>query len=319
MNVKAVVQLTGVNENTLRSWERRYQAIVPKRNQKGRRDYDAQDVERIEAIWALVREGHSISLIANETTEDLKKKLGEVYFPTLRPGRQYPEFNENLFQRYTTKILQSLEQFQLQQVHQTLSKATFELAPKDIVLQLVIPLIERVGEYFVHGRISVAQEHLLSALIRDYLGTLYQSLNPYEYFSRVSAKSALFTTREGDHHELGILCAAIICNINGMRTYYLGPNMPIEGIVQSVQHLKVDHVILGMMSLPEDVKVVKSETVMLELDLKLPKSTKIVWGGTESIQHINYPSGREIIPLKSLSQLEQFAAALAGGNGDHLS
>ena len=45
--VKATADLTGLTPETLRAWERRHGAVVPHRDDAGRRLYDAAMVERL--------------------------------------------------------------------------------------------------------------------------------------------------------------------------------------------------------------------------------------------------------------------------------
>ncbi|MDH4468213.1 MAG: MerR family transcriptional regulator [Bacteriovoracaceae bacterium] len=310
MNVKAVVQLTGVNENTLRSWERRYQALTPKRTQKGRRDYDQKDVERIEVLWGLVQEGHSISLIAGQTTDNLKQSLSEKYLrdrirPTINEsGKQ--KADDSIVGVCLDKMIQALERFQLQQLNQCLLKASFEIGPKDIVMKLILPLVKRVGLLILEKKMSIAQEHLLSALLRDYLGGLYQSLKPYDFISKLNSKSIILTTRQGDLHEFGILTSAILANLNGFKTYFLGPNMPVADLAQAVLHFKVDYLILGMMQLPKDGEIISSKNFINELDHQIPSKIKILWGGSEKLESLSLLSGRSLIKVDDLFKLDEF-------------
>ena len=44
-SIKSVCRLTGINENTLRAWERRYGIVIPKRLENGHRSYSEEDLE----------------------------------------------------------------------------------------------------------------------------------------------------------------------------------------------------------------------------------------------------------------------------------
>ena len=62
--VKATAQLTGLTAETLRAWERRYAAVVPERDAKGRRMYNEAMLERLARLHRLTDRGHPISQIA---------------------------------------------------------------------------------------------------------------------------------------------------------------------------------------------------------------------------------------------------------------
>jgi len=44
--IRAVAKLTGLSLDTLRAWERRYQAVIPERGRRGRL-YTEHDLERL--------------------------------------------------------------------------------------------------------------------------------------------------------------------------------------------------------------------------------------------------------------------------------
>ncbi len=73
--IGAVSRLTGITQDALRIWERRYQVVTPHRTEKGGRLYSEEDIARLTAIKSLVDEGHAISTVANLTLEELNKRL----------------------------------------------------------------------------------------------------------------------------------------------------------------------------------------------------------------------------------------------------
>jgi len=49
-SIQFVSQVTGINAHTLRAWEKRYQAVVPQRNPKGKRLYSDEDIELVSIV-----------------------------------------------------------------------------------------------------------------------------------------------------------------------------------------------------------------------------------------------------------------------------
>ena len=72
--IGAVARLTGVNVDTLRIWERRYQVVTPQRSEGGSRLYCEADIERLVLIKRLVDAGHAIGTVAGLTHEQLKAR-----------------------------------------------------------------------------------------------------------------------------------------------------------------------------------------------------------------------------------------------------
>jgi DNA-binding transcriptional MerR regulator len=305
MNLSAVVRLVGINENTLRAWERRYGAVTPTRDEKGRRVYSNKEVEKIKLLWSLVNEGHSIGLIAKLSHAKLKSMLTKTLSPhviDIRPVNGKAE-------EFLTSIIRALEKFNLEGLHQNLQRARFEMTIKEIVIDLIKPLMEKVGKLNATGKLSIAQEHLLSSLLRDYLGNIHQSLSPYDFSSRKLSKSVLFTTREGDLHEFNILMGAILSNVYHFRTYYLGTNMPAEDLAQSCDYFKPNYIVLGLTDLPQGLELITPQKYMMKLDKLLPRYITICYGGSSNLVINGISRDRELIKITGLSDLDQFLAS----------
>ena len=305
MNTSAVVRFVGINENTLRAWERRYEAVTPVRDERGRRSYSEKQVEKIQLLWALVHEGHSIGLIANFTNTKLKGMLKKSLSPEVRNLEPATPNTE----KFLTHIVRSLEQFNLESLHHSLQRARFELNIKEIVITLIKPLMERVGVMSESGELSIVQEHLFSSLLRDYLGNIHQSLSPYDFSARKESKSVLITTREGDVHEFNILLASILSNVYQFQTYYLGPNMPVEDLGRSCLRQRPDILILGFTRLPENAEVISPKDYLSYLNDILPRNITFVCGGADDQALGSITGDREVIRINGLSDLDSFLSS----------
>ncbi len=71
--IGVAARLTGIQVETLRVWERRYNVIGPQVSATGRRMYAAADLERLRLIKQLVDAGHPIGSVAGVPTEQLRE------------------------------------------------------------------------------------------------------------------------------------------------------------------------------------------------------------------------------------------------------
>ncbi|MDR0349320.1 MAG: MerR family transcriptional regulator [Tannerella sp.] len=55
-SIREVARQFGLNESTLRFWEKEFEEISPRKNEKGTRYYGKEDIEMIRLIYHLVRE-----------------------------------------------------------------------------------------------------------------------------------------------------------------------------------------------------------------------------------------------------------------------
>jgi MerR family transcriptional regulator, light-induced transcriptional regulator len=74
--IGAVTRLTGIQPDTLRMWERRYQVVRPRRTATANRLYSHHDLARLSLIKQLVDGGHAIGTIANLSLEQLQARVG---------------------------------------------------------------------------------------------------------------------------------------------------------------------------------------------------------------------------------------------------
>lgn len=303
ITLSSVVKRIGINENTLRAWERRYKAITPMRDENGRRAYSSQEVERIKLLWALVKEGYAIGKIANLPLSKLKKELAA----TLSPEVNALELPASKSEEYQQSMLKALEKFDLEQLNLILKKARFEISTKDIVMKLIWPLLKKVGQSVTLGNLSITQEHILSALLRDHLGMIHQSMASYDSPSKKRNRCVIITSREGDLHEFGILMASILAHIYQFRTIYLGPNMPEKDLLNACEQINPDLLILGMTSLPADREIVSPQDYVKALHKTLPRKVSIFLGGSGAGIKIG-KSERKIIEMKDLIDLDRLLA-----------
>lgn len=298
--------MTGINENTIRAWERRYSVVEPERSDDGRRLYSRKDVEKLSLLWKLVQKGHLIGQIATLSLVQLKKMDGEHGTPSHAARELAP--NSAKEQVHLETIISSLKKFDLDAIHHSLQKARFELSPRDIITRLVLPLLKEVGNQVMDSKLNISQEHLLSSLLRDHLGNVYQSLSPYEYKTKSLQTRVIITTREGDLHEFSILLAAILCRIHGYETYYLGPNMPMSDLAHACEQFKINFVILGLAALPPEKEFVTAASYLKQLDQAVPKKTQFLCGGMANVPENVISSGRKYLFFSSIDELDTFLA-----------
>lgn len=76
LSIRVVARLTGINPETLRVWERRYNLTNPARaGMRRSRRYSQADVRRLSAVKVLVDAGHPVSSVANLTLEQLEARM----------------------------------------------------------------------------------------------------------------------------------------------------------------------------------------------------------------------------------------------------
>ena len=252
-SIQLASKISGVGVHTIRAWEKRYQAVTPERNSSGRREYSDKDIERLSLLSELCTLGHSIGKIAGLPTPELKvllDKLGkqaenvEARQNDLAQAKTPVNVKESL-----NSLLMALQGYKLDIISHEINKLKLTLNPRQLALDIISPLLQEVGNSVMKGDFSISQEHALSAILKFHIGhtlfrtTAIKSTKPYR---------ALICTPEGDYHEFGILHAALLCTHYNIPYFYLGPNLPVDSLLDAYVSLEANLVIVGSTVIPEN-------------------------------------------------------------------
>ncbi len=238
--IKIVVRRTGLTPHVIRVWEKRYQAVLPMRTPTNRRLYSKADIERLLLLrWATLA-GYSIGQIAQLAKETLLALMDEAVLsrplPSLRPTP-----DESPAQSHLNACMAAVERLDAQAFEAALMQAAVAFSQPVLVEQIIVPVLQTIGDLWRQGSLRVAHEHLVSAVVRTYLGNMRGGFD-----IPASASSLIVTTPAGQVHELGALMVAAIAASEGWRITYLGPNLPAEEIAGAAQQNEAKAVALSI-------------------------------------------------------------------------
>src|SRR4051794_11007473 len=150
LNIAALSRRTGVAADTLRKWEQRYGVLRPARTTGGQRRYSELDIDRVEWLRARLSEGYRIGEAA--------ALLGTGEW---RAPRTPADLVDALYAAVDGGDANALGQ---------LLDQAFTLDLDEVFAGVVEPLLERVGQAWEQGALTVAQEHLATQAVRVRLG-----------------------------------------------------------------------------------------------------------------------------------------------------
>jgi methanogenic corrinoid protein MtbC1 len=159
----------------------------------------------------------------------------------------------------------------------TLTRAILKLGPLPALDAVISPFLDQVGVAWACAELSVAQEHLASAAVREILGWMMQTASPRE-----KAPTLVATTIATELHEFGSMMAAVAAAISGWRVLYLGPNLPASEIARFARDADARAVALGIV-MPQPTNVVRDEISALRRGLG--KRTTVFAGGISAADH----------------------------------
>lgn len=163
---------------------------------------------------------------------------------------------------------------------------------------LVRRSLYEVGDLWERGRISVATEHLATAVTESLLNLAYPRL----FAQPRMGKSAVVACVANEYHQIGGKMVADLFELNGWRGYFLGANTPVRDVKELIAEKRPDVVALSVaVAFNLDTLV----TVAAEIRAAFPELPILVggqafrWGGRERVERL---SGVRF--LASLGELE---------------
>lgn len=119
----------------------------------------------------------------------------------------------------------------VRETHQLLNQAYLDGAGYlDITTHLLQPSMYQIGNLWQQNQISVAQEHLATAIVQNELTQAFTIAD----FSPPNGKRALFACVEGNLHSLGVRMVADSFELAGWEVQQLGANLPINALLSQI-------------------------------------------------------------------------------------
>ncbi len=230
--IQEVARRTGLSTYVLRAWEHRYNAVAPARSASGRRLYSDADVERLKLLQSATRAGRRIGEVAGLAREDLVQIcLADSFFHASTPARPIPDSAPPEVDQHQRTCLEAIRQMNPFALEAALYNASVAVSVQVLLENVLCPLLHAIGHECRHGDMRISEEHMATAIIRSFLGTL--KLNgrvPHHH-----ELTLVVTTPAGQRHELGALMVAVTAANEGWNAIYLGADLPADEIAAAAR------------------------------------------------------------------------------------
>jgi len=130
-----------------------------------------------------------------------------------------------------------------------------------------------IGRLWERGEISVAQEHLASALVARLMAVSYPNL---EIVPSPKGR-AVVTAAPNEFHETGARCVADLLALDGCEIHYLGANTPPAELRRYLRQIKPDLLAISV-AMPFNLDSTQELVTAIKEDNTL-KSLKVMVGG----------------------------------------
>jgi MerR family transcriptional regulator, light-induced transcriptional regulator len=238
--IKAVCDQTGILPVTLRAWERRHEVLNPQRGDNRYRMYSDRDIATLRWIKNRLDSGISISSAVAELRQ-MQKSGGLLeaapIIPFSSPKSNTPAIPPAQIAHNLYLALIKHDEVQAS----VLLREAYEMYDLNTyILKTLIPCLVEIGEAWASGVIPVATEHFASVYIRGNLLTLFQA-----FPARTNTPFLLVGCAPTELHEIGSLMLAVMLRSAGYRVEYLGPDLPLDDLVD---YAKFEHPAMVVMA-----------------------------------------------------------------------
>lgn len=257
--INIAAEMSGVSENLIRAWERRYGVPRPRRTPSGYRAYARTDIEILKRLKQLTQQGVSIAeavLLVPSLMEEVKALLAREEATLPRMGRA--------FEPWRDEIVLAAQRFDQATIDSLMDEAVKSRSPMAAFDELFGPLLRDVGDRWHAGTMAIGEEHLITNSVRQRVIQLLMSA------PKRARRHVVCACLPNEEHELGLLGAALRFRHEGWKVTYLGARTPFEQLARVTLALKPDLVAVSAVRDGRDLKTLKKS---------LPPDTRIVVGG----------------------------------------
>ena len=275
LSIGELSEMTGIGVHTLRVWEKRYGAPHSQRLPSGHRRYPKEEVPRLKAIASALESGYRASKVATATIEELQSLMGLATF-TQSKSDSYSQkqeklsFDKTVIEGWIQLIHAGNDDELLNGFHEQFGRH----GALNFICDFAAPLLERLGNGWETGEISIIHEHFASECLVSFLSEKWRQMNV-----RKTGPTVLVTTLPGEGYSLGILMCALVTSTTNSKIIYLGVDNPIEDIVDASEKYNAEIVAL---SISHKFDFVTSEKLLSQLRKKIDKDIPIITGGKGS-------------------------------------
>lgn len=157
-----------------------------------------------------------------------------------------------------------------------------------------------IGEMWAESKITVATEHLASAIVETILSEVYFKVITQNKIN----KSVVVACTENEFHQIGSKMVSDVFQMNGWNVHYLGINVPTVELISSIETLSPDILAISL-SIPFNFPML--EKTLITVKSKFPELFVLVGGQAFIHGGIDALKGfKNLIYKPDLNALDEF-------------
>lgn len=241
MRIGDLSRVTGAPAHQLRSWERRYGLLQPRRSSGNYRLYSPLDEKRVRLMQRYLSEGMSAAHAAELT-------IAARFRADAGHGRAVPSRDAMAAQ---DEMRAALTRFDETSAQRTLERMFVAFTPTTVTRDVLLPYMHDLGERWNAGRVSIGEEHFATNFFQARLYALARG------WDHGLGPRALLACGPDEQHTLALMVLGIALHGMGWRITYLGADTPIETLTEVAELVRPELTVVSAtmrQRLPRHVK-----------------------------------------------------------------
>ncbi|HMM69954.1 MAG TPA: helix-turn-helix domain-containing protein [Gudongella oleilytica] len=150
-----------------------------------------------------------------------------------------------------------------------------------IIKRIFVPVLRKVGIGWQQGKISVAQEHYITAIIDRLIDYLSESQETAPF----NGLSSVFMSPSGEEHVLTLKMASEFFKAAGWKTRFIGTNVPLDSLIDVIKEDKPEVLVMSSLT-TEGLNSASYLISALKGELGLESPKVLLGGGILDIERI---------------------------------
>lgn len=241
-NIGVVTRLTNISPATLRAWERRYDFPKARRSQGGHRLYTGKDILRLQWVKQMVNGGMQTAQAIQALRH--QEKIGQM------PSKSQPSVSKAAgmaeqisHSTLQNRLLEVLLSGDFQSADRIFSETLIFHPPEEVILEVITPVLDRIGQSWAEKEISVADEHMTSNYLRQRL-LLWMLASP----PPIEIRPIVLACAPEELHDGSLLIFGTLLRRKRYPVLYLGASVPLADLAEFVQEVNPSLVVLVAMT-----------------------------------------------------------------------
>jgi methanogenic corrinoid protein MtbC1 len=283
--------------------------VSPTRTEGGQRLYSDLDIERLLRLRRLTDRGHAIRRIAALPLDVLASLDEAAAGDEARPAPPNVSASE-ADQTRAAGVAGSIDSALLAtrrrdavELQAGLERAAVTLGVAVFIDEVGGPTLVRIGHGWAERSVSVAQEHMATAVFRRVLGWLFRV-----YEVRGAAPRLVVATPPNQVHELGALMVAASAAAEGWVVTYLGSDLPVADLVSAARQTGARAVAISAVHVPQGADLL---VALREMREGLPTSVPLLVGGAATPEIRSEAEAAGALVIASLPEFRTLLRRLA--------